>query len=99
MTPLNAAISTVVQLATDDARRGRVAAMLHSVMSLANVLSLGFAGVFGDLLGVRVVFLGAAVIVGIGAVAAAAAFGLADRGAAPVTPAPVSARPIDGREA
>lgn len=96
VTPLNASISTVVQLATDDARRGRVAAMLHSVMSLANVLSLGFAGVFGDLLGVRVVFLGAAVIVGIGAVAAAAAFGLADRGAVPV---PVGTRPIDGRAA
>ncbi len=96
VTPLNASISTVVQLATDDARRGRVAAMLHSVMSLANVLSMGFAGVFGDLLGVRVVFVGAAVIVGLGAVAAAALFGLPNRTAAPVR---VSPRPIDGREA
>jgi predicted MFS family arabinose efflux permease len=94
VTPLNASISTVVQLATDDARRGRVAALLHSVMSLASVLSMAFAGVFGDILGVRAVFVGSGIIVGLGAVAAAMLFRMPGRTTAPVG---VSPPPVDGR--
>jgi sugar phosphate permease len=79
VTPLSASIVTIVQSAVDDRRRGRVAALLHSVMSLASVLSMAFAGIFGDLLGVRVVFLIAAIIVGLAAAGAALLFRLPDR--------------------
>ncbi len=87
VTPLTAAVATIVQTAVDDARRGRVSALLHSVMSSANVLSMAFAGVFGDLLGVRVVFVMAAVVIGAAALAAAVLFRLPAKAAVAPTPA------------
>ncbi len=89
VTPLTAAVATIVQTAVDDARRGRVAALLHSVMSSASVLSMAFAGVFGDLLGVRVVFVMAAIVIGVAALAAAVLFRLPARS----TVAPAAAAP------
>jgi MFS family permease len=97
VTPLNASVATIVQTATDDARRGRVAALLHSVMSLATVLSMAFAGVFGDLLGVRVVFVLAAVLVGLATALAAVLFGVPGRHR-PATLATVAV-PVEDRAA
>jgi MFS transporter, DHA3 family, macrolide efflux protein len=70
VTPLEASIGTIIQTATRDRERGRVAATLHSVMAAASVLSMAMAGVFGDLLTIRTVFILAGVVVGIAAVVA-----------------------------
>lgn len=70
VTPLEAAIGTIVQTATRDRERGRVAATLHAVMAAASVLSMAMAGVFGDLLTIRTVFILAGVVVGIAAIVA-----------------------------
>jgi MFS family permease len=66
VTPAQAAIVTIMQTGVDDASRGRVMATLQASMSGAAIASMLFAGVFGDLLGVRTVFLlaGAIVIAG-----------------------------------
>jgi MFS transporter, DHA3 family, macrolide efflux protein len=70
VTPLEASIGTIVQTATGDRERGRVAATLHSVMAAASVLSMALAGVFGDLLTIRTVFILAGIVVGIAALVA-----------------------------
>jgi MFS family permease len=70
VTPLEASIGTVIQTATRDRERGRVAATLHAVMSAASVLSMAMAGVFGDLLTIRTVYVMAGVVVGIAALVA-----------------------------
>ncbi len=74
ITPLQAAISTIVQTETDDARRGRVAAVLNAVVSGASIASMAVAGILGDALGVRTVFLIAAGVIAVAAVASVALF-------------------------
>ena len=71
ITPLQAALITIVQTSTADEYRGRVASTLHAVMSAASVISMALAGVFGDVLGVRVVFVIGGLLTGAAAVAAA----------------------------
>jgi len=70
VTPAQAAIVTIMQTGVDDASRGRVMATLQASMSGASIASMLFAGVFGDLLGVRTVFLLAGAIVTAGGVLA-----------------------------
>lgn len=70
VTPLEASIGTLIQTATRDRERGRVGATLHAVTSAASVLSMAMAGVFGDLLTIRTVFILAGVVVGIAALVA-----------------------------
>jgi MFS family permease len=74
VTPLEASLGTIIQTATEDRHRGRVASTLHAVMAAASVLSMGLAGVFGDVVGVRPVFVLAGAVVGVAAVAAALMF-------------------------
>lgn len=62
-TPAQAAIVTLMQTGVDDAKRGRVMATLQASMSGAGIASMLFAGVFGDVLGVRTVFLLAGAVV------------------------------------
>ena len=77
VTPVQAAVVTIFQTGVPDAARGRAMATLQAAMSGASVASMMLAGVFGDLVGVRMVFfIGGAVVV-IGGVAA----GLLYRGA------------------
>jgi len=66
VTPGNAAVMTLMQAGVEDATRGRVMATLQAAMSGAGIASMLFAGVFGDLLGVRTVFrlAGAVVLAG-----------------------------------
>jgi MFS transporter, DHA3 family, macrolide efflux protein len=52
--PLQAAIVTVLQTQTEDAVRGRVFATFETIVSVANLTSMIFAGLFGELVGVRV---------------------------------------------
>lgn len=74
ITPLQAAVSTVIQTATDDARRGRVAAVLNAVISGASIASMAAAGILGDALGVRTVFLIAAGVIAVAAAASIVLF-------------------------
>jgi MFS family permease len=63
VTPAQAAVVTLMQTGVDDAARGRVMATLQASMSGSAIASMVFAGVFGDVLGVRTVFLLAGIIV------------------------------------
>lgn len=68
ITPLQAAVTTIVQTETAEQMRGRVAALLSSTLTTASVVSMAIAGAFGDLIGIRNVFLGAALVVGTAAI-------------------------------
>ena len=63
VTPLQAMLQTIVQSAATDATRGRVVSLLQASLSTASVTSMAIGGVLGDLVGIRAVYLGAAVIV------------------------------------
>jgi MFS family permease len=71
VTPLQAALTTIIQTEAAEQVRGRVAALVSTVTTTASVVSMAIAGIFGDLIGVRGVFLGGAAVV---ALAAASAF-------------------------
>ena len=60
--PLQAALVTILQESTPDGERGRVMSVAQASMSAASVLSMGFAGIAGDAIGVReVLFAGGAI--------------------------------------
>jgi DHA3 family macrolide efflux protein-like MFS transporter len=66
VTPLQASVVTLMQTGVPDGARGRVMSTLQAAMSGASVASMALAGVFGDVLGIREVFLlgGGFVLVG-----------------------------------
>jgi MFS family permease len=68
VSPLQAAVITMLQLNVDDAERGRIMSVLNAAMSAATVLSMAFAGIAGEVVGVRNVFFLAGAIIGAGAV-------------------------------
>jgi predicted MFS family arabinose efflux permease len=72
--PLQAAVVTILQQSTPDAERGRVMSVLQAAMSAASVLSMGFAGILGDTIGVREVFLVAGGVTALGFVVAVIGF-------------------------
>ncbi len=88
VTPLQAAVTTIVQLETTPQLRGRVAALLSSTFSTASVVSMAVAGIFGDVIGVRGVFLASAVVVTLAAIASFVLF----RGLRPGTHGPLETR-------
>jgi predicted MFS family arabinose efflux permease len=63
ITPLQAMLQTIVQTTATDATRGRVVALLQASLSTASVGSMALGGVFGELIGIRAVYLAAAVVV------------------------------------
>ncbi len=71
VTPLQAAVVTIFQTGVPDAARGRAMATLQAAMSGTSVVSMALAGIFGELVGVRTVFMLAGVVVFVGGVAAA----------------------------
>ena len=88
VTPIHATLQTIVQTSAADAMRGRVTSLLQASTSTASVASMAIGGVLGDLIGIRMVYLGAAAIV---VMASGVAF-LMFRGAPrPATQAPVPA--------
>lgn len=99
LTPLQAAMMTIVQTAAGDAARGRVVGALQASMSAAQVVSMAAAGVFADLFTIRDVFLAGGLLCLAGAVVAAALFRSAGptiaRGPERSAPEPVSV-PADG---
>ena len=68
VTPLQASVTTIIQTEAADQVRGRVAALLNTVTNTASVVSMAIAGIFGDLIGVRAVFVGGAAVVLLAAV-------------------------------
>jgi MFS family permease len=68
VSPLQAAVITMLQLNVDDAERGRIMSVLNAAMSGTTVLSMAFAGIAGDVVGVRNVFFLAGAVVAVGAV-------------------------------
>lgn len=66
--PLQAAVVTVLQQSVPDGERGRIMSVLQAAMSASSVLSMAFAGIAGDVVGVRNVFLIAGAIVAAGAI-------------------------------
>jgi MFS family permease len=92
VSPLQAAVVTILQTSVADAERGRVMSVLQAAMSAASVLSMAFAGIAGDIVGVRNVFLGAAAIVAVGGVVAIVGYrGTGRRAAAPGPNSPIGA--------
>jgi MFS family permease len=63
LSPVQAAVVTIVQQGTPDEELGRVMAVLQAAMSATSVLSMGFAGIAGDAIGIREVFFVAGAIV------------------------------------
>jgi MFS family permease len=63
VTPLQAMLQTIVQTSGTDATRGRVVSLLQASMSTASVASMALGGIFGELIGIRGVFLASGVIV------------------------------------
>jgi DHA3 family macrolide efflux protein-like MFS transporter len=70
ITPLQAAVATIVQTAVADSSRGRLGSLMSAAASTANVLSMALAGIFGDLLTTRTVYVLAAGVCGMAAVIA-----------------------------
>jgi MFS family permease len=70
ITPLHAALSTILMTNSADAARGRVMSVLNASMSATSVVSMAAAGLVAELLGVRGAFLaGAAICVASGLLA------------------------------
>jgi len=96
VSPLQASVVTLLQTNVVDAERGRIMSVLNAAMSGATVLSMAFAGIAGDLVGVRNVFFLAGAIVAVGAVISLIGFrGTArrpatDEGRLPALPTPAT---------
>lgn len=69
--PVQAGASTLSQTLIDDSLRGRVSGVLNSVVSAANVASMGLAGTAAAVVGLRGVFLAAGIICALGGLVAA----------------------------
>ena len=93
VTPLQASIVTILQQASVDEERGRVMSVLQASMSAASVLSMGFAGIAGDLIGVREAFFVGGAIIAIGCVVSIVGF---RRGPAPAANRSTASAPTAG---
>jgi MFS family permease len=74
ITPLQAAIATITQIAVDDRMRGRVGAALNTLMSTASLVSMALAGVSAQLVGLRNVFVVGGAVVVLAGIASAVVF-------------------------
>jgi MFS transporter, DHA3 family, macrolide efflux protein len=66
--PVQASTMTLVQRATTDATRGRVAGALNAAIQGASIGSMAAAGILADIVGIRMVFLGGAAVAAVAAV-------------------------------
>lgn len=53
LVPLQSALTTIMQLAVPDLKRGRVSSSLNAVVTAGGLISMAFASFFGDLIGLR----------------------------------------------
>lgn len=68
--PVHATTMTILQQSTTDEVRGRVSGALNAVIQTATIASMAAAGILGDVVGIRVVFLAGGIIAGLAAVLA-----------------------------
>ena len=95
VTPLQAALTTIIQTEAASEVRGRVASLVSTTTTTASVVSMAIAGIFGDLIGVRGVFLLGATVVGLAAVCAFVLFrGQHQQGRQAAAPVPVPDGPL-----
>jgi MFS transporter, DHA3 family, macrolide efflux protein len=94
VTPLQAALTTIIQTEAASDVRGRVASLVSTTTTTASVVSMAMAGIFGDLIGVRGVFLGGAVVVGLAAVCSFVLFRGQQQQSPAAAPAPVADGPL-----
>jgi MFS transporter, DHA3 family, macrolide efflux protein len=71
LTPVQSSIATLTQISVADELRGRIGAALNMMVATANVLSMAFAGVLGELIGIRNVFAVSGVLVVLAGLASA----------------------------
>lgn len=69
LSPVQAALSTVIQLAVPDDKMGRVNSAIGTASSLAMLISMAVAGVVGDIVSLRLIYLVSGSIVMLGGVA------------------------------
>ncbi len=62
LAPLNAALSTLMQVAVPDAKLGRVSSVVDTTGTVSYLISMGSAAVLADVIGIRTVFIAAGVI-------------------------------------
>lgn len=86
VTPLQASIATLSQISVADDVRGRIGASLNTLVTTASLISMALAGILGDLIGVRNVFVVAGGMGVCAGLAAAAVF----RSQPNAAPAPVA---------
>ncbi len=89
MTPLNAAIATLMQTAVADELRGRISSAMGAAIQAANLLSMFAAGAVAAAIGARNVFILSGVITLFAGIIAALIF----RGYTPPPPTPVELQP------
>ncbi|MCI0714263.1 MAG: MFS transporter [Chloroflexi bacterium] len=89
MTPLQAAISTILQTAVEDNMRGRVGGALDTLVQSATLLSMAFAGIFGDVIGIRETFVLGGLVVVTSALAAGRVFARPEPMTPPLEPTPI----------
>lgn len=70
VTPVQAAVATIMQREVPNEMRGRVSSAVNSLITTSSVISMVFAGAFGELIGVRQVFYLAGAIVVLAAIPA-----------------------------
>jgi len=99
VTPVQAATVTILQRATADGMRGRVAAAFNAAMSTTSIASMAAAGILADVIGIRTVFLLGGLVAGVGAVVCWTLFrGVPDEEIVPAAAAEVPATAVTSQQ-
>lgn len=69
LSPVQAALSTVIQLAVPDDKMGRVNSAIGTASSTAMLISMAVVGVIGDVVSLRLIYVVSGVIIALGGVA------------------------------
>jgi len=69
LSPVQAALSTVIQLAVPDDKMGRVNSTIGTASSTAMLISMAVVGVIGDVVSLRLIYVVSGVIIALGGVA------------------------------
>jgi len=62
LAPLNAALSTLVQVTVPDEKLGRVGSVVDTTLTVSYLISMGSAAFLADAFGIRTVFVGAGIV-------------------------------------
>ncbi len=57
LVPAQSALTTIMQLAVPDLKRGRVGSSMNAITTAGSLLSMAFASLFGEAMGLRNVYL------------------------------------------